>query len=52
MFTINKITTNLQTGKSKLELLNEAPIVENQTIKITEGGTEKETESGEIKITE
>ena len=52
MFTINKITTNLQTGKSSLELLNEAPIVQNQTIKITEGGTEKETESGEIKITE
>lgn len=52
MFTINKITTNLQTGKSKLELLNEAPILENQEIKITEGGTEKETESGEIKITE
>ena len=52
MFTINKITTDLQTGRSTLELLNEAPSVDDQTIKITELGVTKITESGETKIIE
>ena len=43
LFTINKITTNLQTGKSTLELLNEAP---------TKASDFKNTEAGKIKITE
>jgi len=50
-FTINKITTNLQTGKSSLELLNEPP-AETQVQKLTEGGTDKTTEDGQLKITE
>ena len=50
-FTINKITTNLQTGKSTLELLNEPP-AETQVQKLTEGGTDKTTEDGQLKITE
>ena len=43
LFTINKITTNLQTGKSTIELLNEAPTIASDY---------KNTEAGEIKITE
>ena len=50
-FTINKITTDLQTGRSMLELLNEPPKLTQET-KITESGITKITESGETKITE
>ena len=51
LFTINKITTNLQTGQSTLELLNEAPFDE-QITKITESAVDKITESGDLKILE
>jgi len=50
-FTINKITTDLQTGRSMLELLNEPPKLTQET-KITESGITKITEAEETKITE
>lgn len=51
LFTINKITTNLQTGKSTLELLNEAPRTEDE-IKEMESGVYKTTEAGADKTIE
>jgi hypothetical protein len=51
LFTINKITTNLQTGKSTLELLNEAPRAE-EDIKEMESGVYKTTEAGADKTIE
>lgn len=51
LFTINKITTNLQTGKSTLELLNEAPRAE-EDIKEMESGVYKTTEAGSDKTIE
>ena len=51
LFTINKITTNLQTGKSTLELLNEAPRTEDD-IKEMESGVYKTTEAGADKTIE
>ena len=51
LFTINKITTNLQTGKSTLELLNEAPRTE-EDIKEMESGVYKTTEAGADKTIE
>lgn len=51
LFTINKITTNLQTGQSTLELLNEAPRTEDE-IKEMESGVYKTTEAGADKTIE
>jgi hypothetical protein len=51
LFTINKITTNLQTGQSTLELLNEAPRAEDE-IKEMESGVYKTTEAGADKTIE
>ena len=51
LFTINKITTNLQTGQSTLELLNEAPRTEEDN-KEMESGVYKTMESGAIKTIE
>tara|TARA_R110000803_G_scaffold23938_3_gene58281 strand:- start:376 stop:2682 length:2307 start_codon:yes stop_codon:yes gene_type:complete len=51
LFTINKITTNLQTGQSTLELLNEAPRAEADN-KEMESGVYKTTESGDTKTIE
>ena len=50
-FTIKKITTDLQTGKSTLELLNQAPTTEEE-VKLTEGDLIKTTESGDTKTLE
>jgi len=50
-FTINKITTDLQTDKSTLELLNEAPTTEEET-KYTENNLIKTTEDGDTKTEE
>ncbi len=50
-FTINKITTDLQTGKSTLELLNQAPTTEEE-VKLTENNLIKTTESGDTKTLE